>query len=85
MKNRTNICGEVIDLFHDKKITKLNAQLAVTKEGAPVIVLEDWSKKDKSRHLVTLHVKDALRLKAVFDCLVVDMVDHAEYIKELQE
>jgi len=78
------ICGEVIDLFHDKKIDKLNAELAVTELGAPVIVLQDWTKEEESEDLVMLHLKDAMRLKAVFDSLIIDATLHnKEYVQEL--
>ena len=86
MKEYTEVCGEVIDLFHDKKIQKLNAELAVTNIGAPVIILQDWTDEGKSKDLITLHLKDAIRLKAVFDSLIIDASIHEkEYLNELMK
>lgn len=69
-----SICGEVIDIMYDKKVKKLNLQLAKNETGAPVIILQDWTKKDESKDLVVLHLKEAIRLKAVIDNLVIDFI-----------
>lgn len=83
-KKLTQVCGEIIELHHDKKISILNCELAVDKMGSPVILLQDWSVDEKSRHLVTLHLKDAIRLKAVFDSLILDATLHENpYINKL--
>ncbi len=72
-----DICGEVIDLHHDSKITKLNVQLVheggdvKNGEGCHLIRLENWS-KETPKILVTPHIKDAIRLKSVIDGLVYD-------------
>ena len=80
------VCGEVIELHHDDKIDKLNAELAVDEIGTPVIILQDWTKEGKSKDLVVLHVKDAMRLKAVFDSLLIDAnLLNADYLKELMD
>jgi len=80
----TEICGEVIDLWHDPKIQKLNAELAIDDNGAPLIVLQDWTGKGKD--IVRLHIQDALRLKAVIDGLIFsfnfNIMDEDSYVKE---
>lgn len=73
----TEIRGEVIDLWHDPKIKRLNSELAVDKNGAPLIVLQDWT--DKGKDIVRLHIQDAIRLKSVIDGLIFAFnMDYAE-------
>lgn len=76
-KKYTEVCGEVVELWHDSKIKALNAELVVDEMGAPLIILQDWTQENKSKDLVRLHIKDAIRLKAVFDSLIHDF--HREY------
>jgi hypothetical protein len=88
MKNEkyTEICGETMELHQDEKISLLNVELAVTKIGAPVIVLQDWTEKEKRKDLVVLHLKDAIKLKSVIDDLVTDAtLFEREYVEELME
>jgi hypothetical protein len=74
MEKEEDICGEVIDIHHDKKVQKLNSQLVhvggdVTNgDGYYAIDISDWTKE--SKHLVRLHILDAISLKAVIDKLV---------------
>jgi len=71
------ISGEVMDIHYDEKIEKLNLGLARDKCNSPVILFEDWTKEGE--HLLTLHIKEALELKAIIDKLVFD------YTMELEE
>lgn len=85
-EEKKDICGEVIDLFQDKKINKLNFELAVLNNGTPVIILQDWTKENKSRDLVTLHLKEAVQLKAVIENLLLDAtLFNKEYVEELMD
>jgi len=68
------ICGEVKQLCYDKKVDKLNLELAIDGIGCPVIIFEDWTKKNKSKELFRLHIKEAIELKAVIDNLIFDYV-----------
>ena len=69
-----NLVGECIDIYHDKKIDKLNAELVhvggdvKNGEGYYAIDLSNWTGNGK--HLVRLHILDAIELKAVIDKLV---------------
>lgn len=60
---------------YDNKIKKLNLELGVDRIGTPLIQLQDWTKKNKSKPLVTLHIKEAIELKAVIDNLVFNYLD----------
>lgn len=66
------ICGQVIDLMYDEKIKKLNFELAKDKNGAPIIILQDWTKVNASKDLVKLHIKEAVEIKAVIDNIIID-------------
>lgn len=72
-----DICGEVKDLFFDKYIKKLNLELVkVTDKHNNFhyeIHFQDWSKKNKSKTLFKLHIKDAIELKSMIDKFIVDM------------
>ena len=82
-KNITEICGEVIDIVFDDKVEKLNSELAISKEGAPLIILQDWT-NDRSKTLLKLHLKEAIELKAVFEKLILDATLHSrEHVEEL--
>lgn len=69
-----NICGEGMDLGFDKKVKKLNLELVhvggnvKAGDGYYAIDLGDWTKS--GRHLVRLHILDAIELKSVIDKLV---------------
>ena len=70
------ICGEEIQIHYDKKVKKLNLEFAKDNIGSPVILLQDWTVKGTSKHLLTLHIKEAIQLKAVIDSIVVDYFEH---------
>lgn len=73
-----DVCGHVIDLHHDDKINKLNFELVRMTDKYEnfdddhnyLIKIQDWTKKGKT--LVTLHLKDAIRIKSVIDSLIYD-------------
>ena len=65
------ISGEVKDILYDKKITKLNLQLAKDELGTTIIVFENWT-INKSKELFRLHIKEAIKLKAMIDNAIVD-------------
>lgn len=76
MDKEYSVSGQVLDLFHDDKIKKLNVQLVhvggnvANGDGYHAIDLEDWTGKDTSKKLVRLHIKDAIALKAAIDTAV---------------
>lgn len=68
------ICGEVKEILYDKKINKLNLQLARDKNNSPVIIFQDWT-KDRVRNLFTLHIKEAVEMKAIIDNLIIEHLE----------
>lgn len=68
------ISGEAIDIHYDKKINKLNIELAMSSLGGPIIIFQDYSNVGKSRDILTLHLKEAIALKSIIDNLVVDFI-----------
>ena len=71
--------GEVKEIMYDKKIKKLNVELAkiniaISSRGhdMPLILFEDWTQDKKIKHLFTLHIKEAIELKAILDKLLFD-------------
>lgn len=84
------ICGTVMNLFHDKKIKKINFNLirCTNDYGGEIDVhyvvdLEDWtSKDDKVVHLVRFHIKDLIDLKSVIDNLVYEALNDETRVKK---
>tara|TARA_Y100000310_G_scaffold78214_1_gene74851 strand:- start:1557 stop:1802 length:246 start_codon:yes stop_codon:yes gene_type:complete len=74
-----DVCGETIQLHFDENITLLNLELVRVdgKNDVPYyqVHFEDWTKKDKSKTLIKLHIKDAIQLKSIIDNLVIDMIE----------
>jgi len=62
------------EIYYDKKIKKLNIELADDK-GRPLILFQDWTKKSKCKTLITLHIKEAIELKSIIDKLVVGYLE----------
>ena len=77
MKEKS-ICGHIDSINYDRKIDKLNFELVRDVMGIPMIVFHDWSKK-RGREILRLHIKEAIQLKAIIDCFVIDYV---EYLNE---
>ena len=79
MKKEIEICGEYKELFYDKKVKILNLELAKDSIGSPIIIFQDWTKKNKSKELFRVHIKEAIEIKAIIDNLIID------YYEELLE
>jgi hypothetical protein len=72
----SGICGQTKDLLYDKKISRLNIQLGEDQIGAPILVFEDWTQKDKAKELFRMHIKEAMELKSIIDQLIFDYTDY---------
>lgn len=66
------IGGEVSDILFDNKIKKLDLELGTDRIGTPLIQFRDCTNKSRDKTLFTLHIKEAIKLKAVIDKLVFD-------------
>lgn len=68
--------GQVMNIYYDKKCDKLNLELVKKKFRIPSnehyyeIHFQDWSKDNKSKTLLKLHIKEAIELKSIIDNLV---------------
>lgn len=78
-----NVCGEEIDILWDKKVNKLNLELHITKDGCPQIKFQDWTKEGESKDILTIHLREAIKLKSIIDGLVLDY--NEERIDEIGE
>ena len=79
MKKEIEICGEYKELVYDKKVKILNLELAKDSISSPIIIFQDWTKKNKSKELFRVHIKEAVEIKAMIDNLIID------YYEELLE
>ena len=70
-----NVCGESKSIAYDNRISMLNVELIIDKQGSPCIELQDWTKHERSRKLVRLHIHEAIELKAIIDKLLMDYHD----------
>jgi len=75
------ICGEYKDLVYDKKVKRLNLELAKDKIGSPIIIFQDWT-KGKSKELFRVHIKESIELKAMIDNLIISY--HEELMEGLE-
>ena len=73
-KKDENICGVTQKILYDKKVKKLNLELAIDKIGSPVIIFEDWTNPKKIKELFRLHLHEAIDLKSVIDTLSNDFL-----------
>lgn len=68
---RNNVSGIEMDLFYNKKKTKLNIELVRVDLGNDAIYYELDFTDDKKRFF-TMHLKEAIELKAMIDCMIYD-------------
>lgn len=72
------ICGETVRIFFDKRFEEIDLELIrishdkKSKEGFYAIEFCGTDQKKKSKILLRLHIKEAIRLKSVIDNLVYD-------------
>ena len=75
MKKEIEICGEYKELFFDKNLRILNLELAKDSIGSPIIIFQDWTKKNKSKDLFRVHIQEAIEIKAMIDKLIVNYLE----------
>ena len=78
--NFKNIMGQCKEIFYDAKVNNLNLELVRSSFGDNnhfyCIQISDWTKK-KEKVFVTLHIKEAIELKAIIDTLVYEAHEDA--------
>ena len=82
MKKEIEICGEYKELVYDKKVKILNLELAKDSIGSPIIIFQDWTKKNESKELFMVHIKEAVEIKAMIDNLIISYYE--ELLEELK-
>ena len=72
---REEISGIDMDLFYNRKKINLNIELVRVDLGDDAIYYElefEDNTKSKTKRFFTLHLKEAIELKAMIDCLIYD-------------
>ena len=75
------IGGYEREILYDKKNDNLDIELAYDKIDCPVLIF-NVGKGDKAKEVFRLHIKEAIELKAIIDCLVADF--HEEELDQLK-
>ena len=76
-KQFKSLCGEVMTIYYDDKIKEMNLQLVNHPTKGMNIQIMDWT-GDKDEVLVNLHIKEAIKLKSIIDCLVYDALERGK-------
>lgn len=66
------ISGFDKEVQYDKKIKKLNLELALDDDANPVIIFQDWTKEGNEKNILTLHLTECIEIKSIIDLLIFD-------------